>query len=114
MLNVAAEPVPIEVDETGTARVGGTRLTLDTVVAKYDAGDTPQDLTEAFPGLSLADAHAVISYVLRHRSEVDAYLRQRAEQAARVRATIEAHQGPRVGLRERLLARREQMHQTDG
>jgi uncharacterized protein (DUF433 family) len=107
VLNVAAEPVPIEVDETGTARVGGTRLTLDTVVDAYDTGATPEQLTESFPPLSLADAYAVITYVLRHRQEVDAYMQRREEQAQRVRAMIEAHQGPQTGLRERLLARRE-------
>lgn len=108
MLTVAAEPIPISVDETGTARVGGTRLTLDTVVEAYEAGNTPHDLTEAFPGLSLADAYAVITYVLRHRPEVDAYMRQREAEAERIRAVIEAHQGPQTGLRERLVAQREQ------
>lgn len=109
VLKVVAEPVPIEVDDTGTARVGGTRLTLDTVVARYDLGDSPEQLAKSFPPLSVADAYAVITYVLRHRPEVDEYLRRREEQAERVRAMIGAHQGPQTGLKERLLARREQM-----
>lgn len=105
VLNVAAEPVPIEVDESGTARVGGTRLTLDTVVEMYDAGASPERIAEGFPPLSLADAYAVITYILRHRADVDAYLRPRKEQARRTRAVIEANQEPRSELRERLMAR---------
>ena len=108
MLTVGAEPVPISVDETGTARVGGTRLTLDTVVEAYDAGATPEQIAESFPPLSLGDVYAVLSYVVRHRPEVDAYIRAGEEQAQHIRAMIESHQGPQAGLRERLLARREQ------
>lgn len=108
VLTVAAEPVPIEVDETGTARVGGTRLTLDTVVRMYDAGASPERIAEGFPPLSLADAYAVITYVLRHRAEVDAYMRPRAEEAQRIRALIEANQEPQSQLRERLMGRWEE------
>jgi hypothetical protein len=35
-LTVAAEPAPIRVEPDGTARIGGTRVTLDTIVAVYD------------------------------------------------------------------------------
>jgi uncharacterized protein (DUF433 family) len=64
VLNVAAEPVPIAIDETGTARVGGTRLTLDTVIDMYDAGASPERIAEGFPPLSVADAYVVIAYML--------------------------------------------------
>ncbi len=111
VLNVAVEPVPIEIDATGTARVGGTRLTLDTVIEMYDAGASPERIAEGFPPLSVADAYVVLAYVLRHRPEVDAYRRRREEQAAQVRAKIEAQEGSRGGLRERLISRRnEQKH----
>jgi hypothetical protein len=50
----------------------------------------------------------VLAYVHRHRPEVDEYLRVREEEAQRIRAKIETHQGPQTGLKERLLARREQ------
>ncbi len=32
-LVIAAEPIPVEIDADGVARVGGTRVTLDTIVA---------------------------------------------------------------------------------
>ena len=44
-------------------------------------GVTPEDMVRAYDTLVLADVHAVIAYYLRHRDEVRAYLKQRAEEA---------------------------------
>jgi len=105
-LSIAAEPIPLEVDASGTVRVGGTRLTLETVLGAFKRGDSPNEIAVAFPGLELADVYAVIAYYLRHRTEVEAYLRGREAKAARIRRKIEASQGDQRGLREHLLARR--------
>ncbi len=48
---------------------------------------------------------AVISFCLRRRSEVDAYLSQRRQKAQEIRRETEARFNP-SGVRERLLARR--------
>jgi len=92
------------VDEGGVVRVGKSRLSLDLVVEHYENGVTPEDLVHAYDTLELADVYAVIAYYLRHRDEVRAYLKRRAEEAESLRAKIEAER-PRVG-REELLARR--------
>ena len=107
-LSITAEPVPLEVDAHGTVRVGGTRLTLETVVAAYEKGEGPEQIVAAFPGLKLADVYSVITYYLRHRADVEAYLQAQERQAARVRRKIEAHQGDQRELRDRLAARRVQ------
>lgn len=99
------EPVPLHSDENGVIRVGGTRLTLETVVSAFDAGATPEEICEDFPELELADAYAVVTYALRHRSEVDQYLAGRRQQAEAIRRDIEPSPANQ-GLRERLLARR--------
>jgi uncharacterized protein (DUF433 family) len=95
---------PLRVDEGGAVRVGNSRINLDLVVAQYENGVTPEDMVRAYDTLVLADVHAVISYYLRHRDEVRAYLRRRAEEAAAQQAKIEGER-PRV-TREELLARR--------
>jgi len=38
-LVIAAEPVPLETDAEGVARVGRTRVTLDTVVDAFLSGE---------------------------------------------------------------------------
>jgi uncharacterized protein (DUF433 family) len=99
----AARP-PLRVDEGGAVRVGNTRITLDLIVEQYENGMTPEEMVRAYDTLALADAHAAIAYYLRHKAEVRAYLKRRAEEAEALRAKIEAER-PRVS-REELLARR--------
>jgi uncharacterized protein (DUF433 family) len=103
-LPLHAEPPPLRVDEGGAVRVGRSRVSLDLVVEQYENGMTPEDMVRAYDTLALADAHAVIAYYLRHRAEVQAYLKRRATEAAMVRAKIEAER-PRIAPEE-LLARR--------
>ncbi|MBM4032524.1 MAG: DUF433 domain-containing protein [Planctomycetes bacterium] len=103
---IAQEPVPLAADADGVVRVGGTRVTLDTVVAAFLEGATAEEIVSQYPSLDLADAYAAISYYLRHRCEVEAYLRERAEQAEAARAEAE-RRFPPDGLRARLLARRQ-------
>jgi uncharacterized protein (DUF433 family) len=100
----AAESIPLSADSQGVLRVAGTRVTLDTVVEVYKAGSTPEEIARHYPSLQLADVYAVLTHYLRHQEEVEAYLRQRQEEAAAVRREAEARVDRR-GLRERLLAR---------
>lgn len=101
----AAEPPPLRMNGDGAILVGETRVPLDTVVGEYEDGATPEEIVHRFSSLDLADVYAVISYYLRHRSEVEAYLKRRREQADEVRRENEARFPPQ-GVRERLLARR--------
>lgn len=97
--------IPIEQTADGIRRVGGTRVTLDTIVIAFLMGVTAEEIVLRYPSLKLADVYAVFSYYLQHQADVDAYLQQRQQQAAVVRAENEARFKPE-GLRARLLARR--------
>jgi uncharacterized protein (DUF433 family) len=101
----ATEVTPFQVDAAGVARVGGTRVTLDTVIAAFLDGATAEEIAQQYPTLNLADVYYVIGYYLRRPSEVEAYLRQRTAQAEGVRKENEARFDPQ-GVRDRLLARR--------
>lgn len=104
-LSIRTDPVPLHVDADGVVRVGGTRVTLETLLHAYREGATPETIQQDFSTLSLADIHAVIAYYLRHGPEVDTYLQQQEQEAAEVRRQNEARFPP-DGIRERLLARR--------
>jgi uncharacterized protein (DUF433 family) len=104
-LTIAAEPVPLRLDSSGTYRVGGTRVRLDTVVFAYNSGSSAEQIVHDFPSLALADVHSVLGYYLHHRNEVDAYLSSREEEAARIRAEVEAVPHNKE-LREKLISRR--------
>lgn len=104
-LVLEAEPVPLAVDADGVYRIAGTRVPLDTVVAAYQEGATPEEMADQYPSIKLDHVYAVIGYYLRHRDEVDAYLRGRATLAAEVRSLTEKAWPPH-GVRDRLMARR--------
>ena len=103
---VGPEPVPLDADADGTVRVGGTRVTLDTIALAFDDGASPEEVAQRHPTLDLADVYSVFAYYLRHRDTVQAYLRERGRRAGKVRQENERRFPPR-GVRERLLARRQ-------
>jgi uncharacterized protein (DUF433 family) len=103
-LTLNSERPPLRVDEGGAVRVGKSRVSLDLVIEQYEHGMTPEEMVRAYDTLVLADIHSVIAYYLRHRDEVRAYLKRRAEEAEALQAKIESER-PRVAAEE-LLARR--------
>ena len=104
-LVINTDPVPLEIDADGVVRVGGTRVTLDTIVGTYLQGSTAEEIAEAFPTVALADIHAAISFYLRRRAEVDAYLEEGKRQAETIRQECQSRVDRQL-LRQRLLARR--------
>ncbi|MBR8832162.1 MAG: hypothetical protein N5P05_002391 [Chroococcopsis gigantea SAG 12.99] len=106
-LAIALEPTPIETDPDGVVRVAKTRVTLDTVVNAFREGCTPEEIGQQYPSLQLPDIYLVIGYYLRHRDEVHTYLAERERQANTIRQEAQQRFNP-IGIRERLLARRNQ------
>ena len=103
-LATATEVIPFQIDANGVACVGGTRVTLDTVIAAFSGGATAEEIAQQYPSLGLSDVYYVIGYYLRRSSEVEAYLQQRKDQAGVVRKQNESRFDPE-GIRDRLLAR---------
>ncbi len=102
---ITAEIAPIEIDTDGVARVGGTRVTLDTVLAAFHDGATAEEIVYQYPSLGLADVYAVIAQYLRHPAQIEAYLQRRTTEWDAVRKQNERRFDPQ-GVRSRLLARR--------
>ena len=104
-IEIKTQPAPLKVDADGVVRVGGTRVTLDSVITAFSSGATAEQIVHQFPTLELADVYAAIAYYLRSPEEVERYLEMRHEQAGETRADNEAKFDPQ-GLRDRLMARR--------
>lgn len=105
MVILRTDPTPLRVDEDGTIYVGPTGVSLDIVLADYRNGMSPEEIARQLDTLNLADVHAAIAYYLRHRDEIDEYLRQRREQADALQRQIEAAHPGRANLKAELLAR---------
>ena len=99
------EAIPLRTDSAGVVRIGGTRITLETLVWAYCDGATAEEIVQQYPSLNLADVYHVIGYYLRRTSEVEAYLHERNVDAQALRKQNEARCDPQ-GVRARLLARR--------
>ena len=95
---------PLETGPDGGIRVGGTRVSLETVVYAFDAGSSAEEIVEQYPSLSLSKVYAVISYALDNRHSVDEYVALRRQGTDALRTEIE-QRWPAHGLRDRLLAR---------
>lgn len=104
-LQIQPVSLPLTSDKYGVVKVGGTRVTLDTIVKAFLRGATAEEIAQQYPSVSLSDVYATISYYLQNQKEVDAYLAKRKKQAQAVKAENEKRFDPH-GIRERLLARK--------
>lgn len=104
-LQIEPLDVPIRIDEDGVARVGQTRVPIDTIVYQYKKRARPEKIAQRFDTLTVEQVYAVIAYYLQHRDEVDDYIRQREQYAEEWRKRIE-EKLPQKHLRQTLLTRR--------
>lgn len=105
MFQIQPVLLPLTSDKHGVVKVGGTRVTLDTIVNAFLRGATAEEIAQQYPSVSLSDVYATISYYLQNRKQVDAYLAKRKKQAHDVKKQNEKRLDPH-GIRERLLARK--------
>lgn len=104
-LNFQVEAPPLETGEDGIVRIGGTRVTLETIISVFKNGATAEEIVQKYPTVSLADIYGTIAYYLRNRSEIERYLTEQEHLSEAVRQQNEAR-SDMIGIRERLLARR--------
>jgi uncharacterized protein (DUF433 family) len=55
--------------------VAGTRVSLDSIVYSFKAGDSPETIRQNFSSLSLEQVYGAITFYLAHEQEVDANIR---------------------------------------
>ena len=95
---------PVHSDANGVLRVGGTRVTLDTVVNAYETGATAEEIALAYDALALAQVYATIAYYLQNKTSLDPYLTSR-RQAAQDALNEIARRQAMTDMRQRLIAR---------
>ena len=95
---------PLRWDEAGGIRIGQSRVTIDSLLASYHMGSTPEEIAVQYPVLQLEDIYATITYYLTHRQQVDKYLEQRRQKAQQQRQQLDQKYNL-VGMRKRLLDR---------
>ncbi len=94
----------ITIDDAGTHRVAGTRVSLASIVHCYWAGDTPETILQSFPTLTLEGIYGAIADYLANRGPIDERI---AELDKRWDEECEAAKVRNAELRARLAAARQ-------
>jgi uncharacterized protein (DUF433 family) len=93
----------VRVDEHGAMRIDNSRVMLDSIVAGFEQGHSPETLQQQYPTLSLEEVYAAITHYLAHTDEVHTYLKRQDELCEEWRAKSATQLSPVV---ERLRALR--------
>lgn len=104
MLEATTIALPLRTDADGAIRIGNTRVLLEIVVHAFWRGETPENIVESFPTLTLADVYAVIAYYLQNRAAVDGYMQAADADAQQMMQTIRTKTTDLGDLRTRLLS----------
>ena len=110
-LEIFTKPVPLSVDRDGVARVGGSRVTLETVVGAFKLGSTAEEIAQQYPTVALSDVYSLLGYYLHEREEIEAYLGERSAKSDAVRSEIESRFDS-DGIRDRLVSRSQRLEPT--
>jgi uncharacterized protein (DUF433 family) len=93
----------VGLDDAGVFRVAGTRVMLDSVVAAFHEGHSPETIQQQYPALSLEQVYGALTYYLSHPEEVHAYLEEQDRLWNQWRSRSERSESPVI---ERLRALR--------
>lgn len=66
----------------GAYRVGGTRVSLDSLVYLFREGMSVESMVESYPALTLEQVHGALAFYLGNQKEIDRYLDE-GQRAAR-------------------------------
>jgi uncharacterized protein (DUF433 family) len=113
-LILEAIPVPLQDDGHGGLRVGQTRVSLESVWHLHQQGASAAEIVRAFDRLQPADVHAVLAWALRHREDLETYLKRRDDEAAQIKHRLEEAgltptRQESARLKEKLEARKRQL-----
>jgi uncharacterized protein (DUF433 family) len=94
----------VTTDPNGVMRVGKAAVPLESVLAGFEQGHTPETIRSQYPALTLEEVYGAITYSLGHPQEVQQYLKRQDVLWEQWRERLEQSQPPVV---ERLRALRE-------
>lgn len=60
----------------GEPMIRGTALTVRSIVQRVHAGETPEQIVQIFPVLTLTQVYDALSYYHEHPAEIEGYIRE--------------------------------------
>jgi uncharacterized protein (DUF433 family) len=65
---------PYVEERDGSVYVAGTGVSLDSVLIRFQGGDSPEKIVRSFPSLKLSDVYGVVAYYLENEKALHEYL----------------------------------------
>ena len=99
------ETVPLVQWEDGSVRVRNSRVTLETIVARMQVGDTVEIIHRGFPTVSVTQIKEILAWYFDNKADADEYLREEEAEAEEIRKRIESapeYQAHRAELHRRI------------
>lgn len=93
----------------GGYRIAGTRVSLDSIIHAYWAGQSAEAIVPDFPTLTVEQVYAAIAFYLRNREALDEYMKgQEQEWEAFRRECDERNRDLRERIRRRAASSQQQ------
>ena len=86
----------VRTDEHGVKCIGSTGVSLDSVLAAWEQGSSPESIRAQYPALSLVEVYGTLTWCLEHVDEVNAYRDRQQAVWANWRARAEREASPVV------------------
>jgi len=94
-------------------RIKGHRIGIESVLYEYiHRAQTPEEIADRFPTLSLEQIYATILYYLHNKEQIDAYLTEWLEYGRRMRAEQARNPTPAMLRLRQIKAARETIKRT--
>ena len=85
----------------GRPRIIGHRIRVQDVAVLHERrGLTPDEIVEAYPGLTLSDVHAALAFYFDHRQQIDDDIARDATLADEVRRATPSRLAAKLGRGE--------------
>lgn len=97
-------------ERNGGFYVAGTRVSLDSIVYSFKAGDSPETIRQNFSSLSLEQVYGAIAFYLAHEQKIASNIREGEEEIERSVPPLSAS---RPGLYARLERARHEVPSKD-
>ena len=82
--------LPISVEEDGSWKVTGTRVTVEVLIDLFKRGSTPEQILDDYPTIPLASIYEIIGYYLSNQQTVEEYIAYRDAEAKEIHAQLDS------------------------
>ena len=76
MTSLSTPPKPYVEKKDGNYWIAGTRISLDSIIYSFLAGESPETIALNFPPLSLEQVYGTITFHLANQETIDSHIKQ--------------------------------------